>query len=183
MAPPNYSDILHSPCFPQPWDDPEDHAGLFIWLGAIDSGDMRLLARYLRHCSPWDKRVLVALADKLNPPTNTASRYIWRRDRGRPLRRLKGLEDPIEVVLAEGDLAFIADHLKTSANPDPRVISWLADQMDPDQGHSHFEFKQARVGDCAAASLAIRSSMILGGCFWEPGSPSCIDSTASWKPR
>ena len=144
MAPPNYSDILHSPCFPQPWDDPEDHAGLFIWLGAIDSGDMRLLARYLRHCSPWDKRVLVALADKLNPPTNTASRYIWRRDRGRPLRRLKGLEDPIEVVLAEGDLAFIADHLKTSANPDPRVISWLADQMDPDQGHSHFEFKQAR---------------------------------------
>ena len=50
----------------------------------------------------------------------------------------------MEIALADGDLAFIADHLKTSANPDPRVISWLADQMDPDQGHSHFEFKQAR---------------------------------------
>jgi hypothetical protein len=143
MAPPN-SDILHSPCFPQPWDDPDDHVDLFVWLGAIETGDMRLVAHYLRNCSACDKRVLRALADKLDPATKTASRYVWKRDRGRPLRRLKGLEIPLEVALAEGDLAFVADHLKTSANPDPRVISWLADQLYSDQGRSHFVFKQAR---------------------------------------
>src|SRR4051794_33778241 len=103
MAPPNCSDILHSPCFPQPWDDPDDHAGLFVWLGAIDIGDMRVLARYFRHCSAWDKRVLHALADKLDPPTKAASRYVWKRNRGRPLSRLEGLVDPVEVALADGD--------------------------------------------------------------------------------
>jgi hypothetical protein len=142
--PPPASDILHSPCFPQPWDDPEDHVDLFVWLGAIDSGDMPLLAQYLRHSSACDKRVLGALADKLDPPIKTASRYVWKRNRGRPLSRLEGLEDPVEIALAEGDLSFVADHLKTSANPDQRIICWLAEQMDPDHGRSHFEFKQAR---------------------------------------
>ena len=88
--PQTISDILHSPCFPHPWDDAEDHVDLFVWLGAIETGDMRLLARYLRNCSACDKRVLRALADKLDPPTKTASRYVWKRNRGRPLNRLEG---------------------------------------------------------------------------------------------
>jgi hypothetical protein len=143
MAPLKYNS-LHSPYFPEPWDDPKHHIDLFFWLGAIEQGNLVLIARYLRHFSLCEKRVLRALADRLDPPNRNTGRYVWKQNRGRPTSRSKPFNDPVQTALDTGDIVFVAHHLRTSSTPDPRVISWLADQMDPEEGRSHFEVKQPR---------------------------------------
>jgi hypothetical protein len=131
------------PYLPDPWDDPEDHVDVQYWLEAFQEEKSGVLGQYLRHFAEPDRRVLLALAGKIDPPTSKAIRYVWKRSHGRP-RHVERVDDPVQTALDGGDLPVVAKNLRTPSNPDPRVIAWLADQLDPEPGGSHFEIKLPR---------------------------------------
>jgi hypothetical protein len=121
----------HCPCFPSPWDDPEDQIDDLFWLEAINIDDLALIAYYLRHSPVLHKPVLSALADKLDPQTKkTTGRYLWKRAHGRPQRDAKSSSDAIQSELDAGNLTFVAAQVR-NPNLDRRILSWLADQLDP----------------------------------------------------
>jgi hypothetical protein len=136
---------LHRPYFPNPWDDPEDRIDALFWLDAIANDELGLIAEYLQRSeTAADRKILSALADKLDPRTSNATRYVWKAHHGRPRRRLNAVSDSLQAALDDGGLGVVASHLRTTSKLDPRVISWVADQMDPDQGRSHFRVKHPR---------------------------------------
>jgi hypothetical protein len=121
------------PAIPDPWDDPDDHIDRLFWLDAIENGELRLLARYCRESIIIDRRVLSALADRLDPQ-GVGSYYEWKKANGRPTAQAK-----------PPSIASVVDHLRNAAAIDPGVLSWLADQFDPTSPcDSHFVFKQTR---------------------------------------
>jgi hypothetical protein len=121
----------HCPYFPNPWDDPEDQIDFLFWLEAIDNNDFALIAYYLRRSCLPHKPVLSALADKLDPQNEKASRYVWRRARGRPLLGTRSSSGSILSAPENGNLTFVADQLRNPQNLHPLIRSWLADQLDP----------------------------------------------------
>jgi hypothetical protein len=112
-----------------PWE--EDTVDLGELLEAIYSGDMALPALYLRSAESIDRRVIRALADKLDPRNPKLSRYILKKGAGRP-RKCSPVnpDDPIEILVNKGDPKDIADYLRRSENPDRRILEWLADRLD-----------------------------------------------------
>jgi hypothetical protein len=102
-----------------------------------------------------------ALADKLDPLSKNMVRYIWKRHHGRPSRHHGTPTDAIEAAIEAGDLPVIATHLRDTELPDPRVISWLADQFDPpSERHSHFVIKAARKARSRSAVLTAEAMRI-----------------------
>jgi hypothetical protein len=135
----------HCPYFPNPWDDPEDQIDDLVWLEAIDTDNLTLIAYYLRHSPVLHKPVLSALADKLNPQTKMAGRYLWKRAHGRPSRDTRSSRHSIGSALESGNLAFVAAQLRESPDLNRQIHLWLADQLDPASlSDSHIISRRAR---------------------------------------
>jgi hypothetical protein len=136
----------HNPLFLNPWDSQPDEIDLIFWLKAIDDGHFALIAEYIQLTQTVDKRILAALADKLDPPCQNASRYVLKKSNGRPLRKPRsGSTAPIEAMLLSDDLKAIAYHLRTASYPDPLVRAWLTERLDPSSDRqSRFTIKRPR---------------------------------------
>lgn len=126
-----------------PWEDPI-HWG--ECLEAVYNDDTGLPARYLRTAECIDRRIIRALADKLDPSDPKLSRYNLRKTAGRPRKHSPvNSDDPIEVLVNEGDPKGIADYLRRSENPDRRALEWLADRLDRSTADgSHIVIKKPR---------------------------------------
>ena len=131
---------IHSRLCPNPWDD---HLDWTFWLQAVDEDRLSAIAQYFRQAVPHDRRVLRALADKLDPADRKYSSYILRKNSGRPKNVLVVDTDPLSVAMDKGDLIVIAAHLRIADAPDLRILIWLADHLDPmSTKDSHFIVKQ-----------------------------------------
>jgi hypothetical protein len=112
-----------------------------------------------------DRRILCAVADKIAPPIGMETRYVWKAHHGRP-RQAMASDDLVQAALNIGNLPFIARQLRTSSNLDPRILPWIADQMDPVPGRSHFEVKRRPGAKCKNAAGPLFSNdiqkMLLG---------------------
>jgi len=136
----------HNPFFSNPWDNQSDEIHLIVWLKAIDDGNFALIAEYIQRTRTVDRPILIALADKLDPPCQNASRYVLKKSNGRPLRQPRSdSADPVEAILRSEDLKAIAYHLRTASSPDPRVRAWLTEQLHPASNRqSRFTMKRSR---------------------------------------
>ena len=146
MPPSSKPPNAHNPLFPHFWDDQSDEIDLIFWLKATDDGHFALIAEYIQLTRQIDKRMLVALADQLDPPCKNARRYVLKKATGRPLRQTRsGSADPIEAMLLSEDLKEIADYFRTTKSTDARVRAWLIGRLDPESvRHSRFIVKQPR---------------------------------------
>jgi hypothetical protein len=98
--------------------------------GCIDYHDLRLVARTLRSSELRDRDMRLGLANKLFPSDPKKSRYRLIRPAGRP-PLTDHSHDPLVTAMNKADLKVIADHLRQTSSPDPRVLAWLADHFDP----------------------------------------------------
>jgi hypothetical protein len=114
-----------------PWDQDPD-IGWALCLEAILKDDTKLAARYLLTSERIDRRITLALADKIEPGLQGFSKYILKRAAGRP-RKLSPsrVDDPIESAMEKGDLKWIADYLRREPKLDRRIVEWLAVRLDP----------------------------------------------------
>jgi hypothetical protein len=135
-----------NPYFPDPWDDQSGEIDPIFWLKAIDDGHFARIAEYIERTRVVDRRILIALADKLDPPFQNASRYVLKKSNGRPLRKPRSDSTaPLEVMLLSDDLKAIADDLRTASYPEPSVRAWLIERLDPSSDRqSRFIVKQRR---------------------------------------
>ena len=130
---------------PYPIDtSPMDGLQAYCDLLTVDRDDLREIAKVLRGTTMLDRSIRCALADRLDPPESYEQDvFVWRRNRGRP--RNFTTDDAIEGALATGDLCQIAKHLRDLEPIDPRVITWLAEQLAPASEHdSHFRIRRHR---------------------------------------
>jgi hypothetical protein len=99
---------------PLPWDE-EPLVSRSLCLEAIDNGDMRVPARYLREAEVIDRRILMALADLLDPPVGKRWRYVLKQAHGRPRQKRSSS--------AELVLALTNQDLKSICAPSPQCLS------------------------------------------------------------
>jgi hypothetical protein len=120
---------------PDPWDEDP----LISWslcLQALDEDDTALAAQYLRQGGIIDRRVLIALADRLDPEGGRSGRRYLLKATGRPRKVDPNLQDAVLRMLDCRDLKAIAHHLRTVRPPDKRIIEWVISRLDPPTSRS-----------------------------------------------
>jgi hypothetical protein len=109
------------------WKIPPDRE---VALNGLDFHNLPVIGQRLRQDEPIPQGLFLKLAEKLNPSDSKKGRYVLRRAIGRPRKSSPSL-DPIVSAMNRGELAQIAAHLRDAPAPDPRLLRWMADRLDP----------------------------------------------------